>query len=263
MSEQNRTNGDEGTPLPPFYKSIHPLYSKTHSNLKFIPNHKYAFAAEAESIVLAAEEFPSAERDYAIVFSTGANVMPVALTGSPGSGNQFVQADGNWKTGVYIPAYLRRYPFILAKAQPDATELTLCFDPESSTIVESEEGNLFMGDDPTELTKAVLQICQWFENRIHKTQQFVKDIQELDILIDGHASIQFPEKEPTTFRGFQIVSEAKLKNLADEDIRSLSKSGALALIHAHLFSLKNIERLFINSAVDSPRKRKQTPEVAA
>ena len=33
------------------------------------------------------------------------------------------------RANVYIPAYMRRYPFLLARLRPDSDELSLCFDP--------------------------------------------------------------------------------------------------------------------------------------
>src|SRR3546814_13683576 len=67
---------------------------------------------------------------------------------------------------LYIPASIRRYPYMLARLRPDAQELSLCFDPTSDAIGDFEEGEaLFDGDQPTEFTKGILQFNEAFEQR--------------------------------------------------------------------------------------------------
>lgn len=244
MLTEKKNNAAANSTLPPFYGAVTPLISKMHAKLRLKGRKDYSFATDATGIVLAVEEFPSAERDYPIIFSAGDRVMPVAMTGIPGGRNQFVSADGLWKSGAYIPVYVRRYPFILAKVKPEASDLTLCFDPESDALVEGRDGNLFDGDEPSARTKAILQLCEWYEGALVKSEKFVDELKELDLLMDAEASIRLIGKEPAIFRGFKVVSEENFKKLPDAEMRMLAKSGALALIHAHFFSLKNIERLF-------------------
>ena len=246
--EQQSENGAEE--LPPFYKSITPLFSETHKRLRIEKVENYAFAADATAIVLAAEEFSLAERDYAIVFSKGKHVMPVILTGLPGERNQFVCARGRWTDGAYIPAYVRRYPFLLAKIEPNASDLSLCFDLESKFLVERKEGNLFDGDKPSAQTENMLRLCQWYEGAIARTQRFVEKLTEYDLLIDAEATFQHVGQKPVAFRGFQIVSEQKVQNLSAAQLQDLSKSGALGLVHAHHLSLKNMEKLFADHGTD-------------
>lgn len=231
--------------LPPFYKSITPLFSKTHEKLRLDGRQDYSFAASDTAIVLTVYEFAAAERDYPIVFTAAKRPMPVVLTGAPGGQNDFVSPDGQWKAGAYIPAYVLRYPFILARLGPDATDLTLCFDPTSSAVAEGAEGNIFISGVPSSKTKAMLALCGWFESAVFMTEKFVRELMDLDLLMDARADIRIAGKETAVFQGFQIVSEEKLRALSDEQVGRLARSGALALIHAHLLSLKIIARLFV------------------
>lgn len=262
MTDKDHKKFDNGNKSsPPFYQSITPLFSETHGTLNLKPRTDHSFASNATGIVLAVEEFPVAQRDYPIVFSKGERVMPVALTGVPGAGNQFVAPNGKWRGGAYIPAYVRRYPFILARLNPETDDLTLCFDSESDLLVKGRTGNLFDGDKPSGRTKAILQLCEWFEGAILKTEQFVAELETHDLLMDAQADIRLAGQEPALFHGFRVVSEAKYKELSEAEIRQLAKSGALALIHAHLFSLKNIERLFArhhSGEADDAAKEKKT-----
>src|SRR3546814_3632968 len=69
--------------------------------------------------------------------------------------NLFVDAEGRFRGESYIPAYLRRYPFLLARLRPDSEELSLCFDPSSGIISAEGEGDpLFSEGQPSETTRS-------------------------------------------------------------------------------------------------------------
>jgi hypothetical protein len=232
--------------LPQFYKTVTPLLSQLHQKLVFDGRDRtdYHFAATSPAIVLTTDEFIPAEADYPIVFASAETPMPVVLTGMPGGTNRHIDAEGKWQRERYIPAYVRRYPFLLAKLDERATDLTLCFDSESDRFVEGEEGNLFDGDEPTTMTREILGFCEQFEGAIRRTEGFVRELQDLDLLIEAEASMPGDDGTPRVLRGFQMVSEEKLKSLRGDQYRKLVQSGALALIFAHLFSLRRIGSLF-------------------
>ncbi|WP_448968297.1 SapC family protein, partial [Klebsiella grimontii] len=89
---------------------------------------------------LTVEEFPQAARHFPIIFSTGESPVPLALMGLNEGVNTFVDGEGNVDPGIYLPAYARRYPFMLAKLQPESEELSLCFDPSADLIGPFDEG---------------------------------------------------------------------------------------------------------------------------
>jgi hypothetical protein len=147
---------------------------------------------------------------------------------------------------VYMPAYLRRYPFMLARLRPDSDELSLCFDPTSGGIGEFEDGQpLFDGDQPSEATNAVLQFCEQFETAGQRTQLFMAELKKAGLLMDGEVAIQ-PEgaDQPFVYRGFQMVDEEKLRDMRGDELRKMNQNGMLALIFAHLFSLAQIREVF-------------------
>jgi len=233
--------------LPQFYRTVTPLMSQLHQSLVFQDEEKpnYRHAADSPAIVLTTDEFIPAQADYPIVFSSGDNPMPVVLTGMPGGRNRHVDQAGEWHADRYVPAYARRYPFLLAKLDDQATDLTLCFDSESDRFFEGAEGNLFAGDEPTERARSILSFCEQFEAAIRRTEAFVAELRDLDLLIEAEASAPGEDGTPRILRGFQMVSEDKLKALRGDQYRKLVQSGALALIFAHLFSLRRIGTLFV------------------
>jgi len=157
--------------------------------------------------------------------------------------------DENGRSGdqnLYIPAYLRRYPFLLAKLRPDSDELSLCYDPTSGAVGEFDEGEpLFDGDQPSAATKAILEFCEQFEAAGLRTNAFVEDLVKSDLLMDGEVAIQ-PEgaEQPFVYRGFRMVDEEKIRNLRGDELRKMNQNGMLPLVYAHLFSLTQMRDVF-------------------
>ncbi len=232
--------------LPLFYKDLMPLSSVDHANFRARALDKADFLIDQHAVPLTSDEFISASRYYPIVFSAGDNPVPLALMGLNEGVNTFVDAEGRLINPVYVPAYVRRYPFMLAKLRPDTDELSLCFDPTSGAVGEFEEGDaLFENGEPTEPTKAVLEFCKNFEEAGQRTGQFIEELQKADLLMDGEVAIQ-PEgsDKPFIYRGFKMVDENKLRELRGDVLRKMMQNGMLGLIFAHLFSLQLMREIF-------------------
>ena len=234
--------------LPLFYKDLLPVNSKEHGDWKVSTFEDASFLAETHAIPVTVEEFVDAQRNYPIVFTAGDNPLPIALFGLNEGVNTFIGDDGKLVADVYVPAYIRRYPFILAKLQQGSDEMSLCFDPTSGVVAKQDEGqDLFDADgQPSEYTKGVLDFCQKFEESGQRTRAFLEELKKLDILMDGEIGITRSDAPDTPFvyRGFQMVDEKKLRELPTETVETLHKNGIITLIHAHLFSMNLMRRLF-------------------
>ncbi|MBF6603510.1 MAG: SapC family protein [Sphingorhabdus sp.] len=236
----------QAQPLPMFYKDLVPLNSKEHANWKIKGLDNASFMQSQHAIPLTVEEFPNAARNYPIVFSIGDNSVPLILMGLNEGVNTFMDEEGRFNQPAYVPAYVRRYPFMLAKLRTDSEELSLCFDPTTDAIGDFKEGDpLFDGDQPSENTKSILEFCEQFEQAGHRTGQFVEELKKMDLLMEGEVSIQQTGVEkPFIYRGFQMVNEEKLRDLRGDELRKLNQNGMLPLIYAHLFSLQIMREVF-------------------
>lgn len=233
--------------LPLFYKDLMPLNSRDHGKWRARPVDKAHWLGNQHAIPLTVEEFPHAQRDYPIVFSTGENPVPLALMGLNEGVNVFFDDDGTLRDEAYVPAYLRRYPFLLAKLKPDAEEMSLCFDPSADILGEFKDGEpLFDGDQPSEHTKGVLGFCEKFEEAGARTQAFVDELKSAGLLMDGEVAIQQADKpdQPFVYRGFMMVDQEKLRTLDGEKIKNWNEIGLLPLIYAHLMSLDLMRVIF-------------------
>lgn len=249
--------------LPLFYGGLEPLSSNVHPNHRTRNAERAPYLVTTHAIPITVDEFVSAQRNYPIVFSSGEGMVPLALMGLNEGVNVFVDEDGKVQDDVYVPAYVRRYPYMLARLTPNAEELSLCFDPTSGLVGEFDEGEaLFDDGKPSEATNNILKFCEEFEMSAQRTVNFMNDLKETGLLMDGEVAIQPPgADQPFVYRGFQMVDEEKLRNLSDEEASKLYRNGMLALIYAHLFSVQLVRDVFAKQMHQG--KGPQAPQTAA
>ena len=181
------------------------------------------------------------------MFTVGDFPIPIGLMGLNEGVNVFLDGDGRaTDPTMYVPAYIRRYPFLLARLSPESDELSLCFDPTSGAVGEGKDGEpLFDGDQPSDATKAILEFCEQFETAGQRTSAFMEELKKSGLLMDGEVAIQ-PEgyDQPFVYRGFQMVDEEKLRDLRGDELRKMNQNGMLPLIYGHLFSLTQMRDVF-------------------
>lgn len=232
--------------LPLFYKDLTPVNSRDHGNWRSRTTDKASWLAAQHVVPLTVEEFTEAQRHYPIIFSSGEDPVPLALMGLNEGVNVFVEADGRLAEAIYVPAYVRRYPFMLARISPETSDLSLCFDATTDLVGDFAEGALlFDGDTPSETCRATLQFCEQFEIAAQKTGVFMAELAKHDLLMDGELTVQ-PSGggQPFVYRGFQMINEAKFRELAADVLREWNQNGVLALVQAHLFSLSLLSGVF-------------------
>lgn len=234
--------------LPLFYKDLLPLNSRDHADWKAGTLDSAEYLSVTHAIPVTSDEFVDAQRHFPIVFTSGENPLPIALFGLNEGVNTFVGDDMKINEAIYLPAYARRYPFILAKLQPGNDDMSLCFDPVPGLLGKFDEGLALFDDagQPTEYTQGVLDFCRRFEEAGQRTKLFMEELEKLNILMDGEIAITRGDMPDTPFiyRGFRMVDENKLRELSAEKLEELSKNGMLMLIHAHLFSLNLMRTIF-------------------
>lgn len=232
--------------LPMFYNDLMPLNSRDHATWKAKNADAAPWLVGQHAIPLTAEEFPQAARHYPIIFASGDNPVPLALMGLNEGVNVFVDEEGKVTQPIYIPAYVRRYPFLLAKLNPSSEELSLCFDPSANLLGDSVDGQaLFNDGQPSEATQAALGFCEQFEQAGQRTQAFIDELKKHDLLMEGEVAIQQQgNDQPFVYRGFQMVNQDKLRDVRGDVLRGWAQSGLLPLLYAHLFSLELISQIF-------------------
>ncbi len=241
-TQGNGATTEPGPALPVFYRRPRPLNNELDRNksLKLAPD--FGFARATNSVVLNGGEFPLAMRFYPIVFSQSTPASAVAVLGLVDNENLFVGAGGQWLPDVYVPAYVRRYPFILME-QPGGGDLILCVEEEAGVLIEGGERPLFESGQPT----------REFHAQHLGTTAFVQALASQGLLMRNEARVVLPSGKQLTLRGFDVVDEAKFNALPDDVFLDWRRRGWLHLVYCHLMSMANWGRL-----VDLAGKRTQS-----
>lgn len=227
--------------LPLFYRKPQPLVPVIHDDVRLVEG-DFGFAAETNATPLAIIEFAAAMRHYPIVFSE-ADHFPIAVLGL-GRDNRFV-TDGRWAKRHYVPAYVRRYPFVFAEASTDRFALAL--DVASERVVQGGSAGLALFEDgkPTALTEGAMAFCREFHAAHVQTRAFVDALGALDLLVAQQADAKLGNGEPLQLCGFRVIDAQKFAGLDDAVILDWHKKGWLALVHFHLASLDRFADLLV------------------
>jgi hypothetical protein len=240
-----------------FYQRVVALNSDVHRNLKFAANEvNFSFARDTTAVLLAGVEFAEAGREYPIVFIRGQDnqMRPVALLGVRNGENLFVDEHGKWDAR-YIPAFVRRYPFVMAEGGA-AGQLVLCID-ESCPALNAEHGELLINAEGKlePRMNEVIQFLQNFQNEFVRTELITRQLDELGLFIQQGARFDTSTGETFQLNDFYLIDEAKFGQIADDKLPQLFRSGAMGLVYLHLASLGNMRRLLDRVAARSAAQK--------
>ena len=232
-----------------FYERAIALNRDRHQKLRIepSPNH-FAFAAKTNAMLLASTELAEASRDYPIVFvgEQGGPFSLAALVGLRNDENLMVDESGAWDQTAYVPAFARRYPFVLAEGD-DKSVLTVCVDEAYAGLNEERGEGLFdsAGKESPYLTR-VLDFLRAFHADMQRTRDFAARLNELGLLVSKVITIEQHrggKTERQLLEGLWVVDEEKLRGIDDARIVEIFRNGYMGWVYAHLLSLGNVRRL--------------------
>ena len=226
--------------------------SERHKGLELKPITTYEFTKSVNAIPVTAAEFPSLARDYPIVFTTGNNPGAVAIVGLRSDENLMVDKKGLWAKGTYIPAYVRRYPFIFLRSS-DGDQYALCVDRTCNQLRKGKKTPLFVGAEMGELTKNALEFCKAFQQQHMATEKVVEVLVEHDLLTENQGRFNLPDGRSVAITDFMTIDEKKFNELSDDAFLSIRKSGALPPIYCQLISMGSWQRLVERFAILFPK----------
>ena len=242
MSQMPAAEAPTG-PMPLFYTNPAPLDARRHATLGLKQGFGLGFTKGVNAVPINMIEMPQICHFYPIAFSPDANATPVALVGLRDNENLVLDAKGNWIEEAYIPAYIRRYPFIFSEI-PDSDQLTLCIDMNDSVIEENGEQKFFDAEGKgTPLAQNALEFCKSYHAAAQQTIEFSKMLAESGLLVDRRAEINVIGNRRISFSGFKIVDEQKLAQMDDKTFLEWRTKGYLPFLYAHLFSGAQWQRL--------------------
>jgi len=223
----------------------------------------FSFAAQTNSFLLAASEIPEAALNYPIVFvgSEGGACSLAVLVGLTDSRNLFVDGAGRWAAGSYVPAFVRRYPFVLLEEAPD--RLSVGFDAGYPGFGEAAGQPLFEDDGKSSpLLEHAIGFLEGFHREMMATRAFADRLQALGLLVPRVVEVSSgPSKAPRVLQGFLAVDPARLAALPAEQLAALAAGPELGWIYLHLNSLRLVNQLA--ARVDALAAREVFPADAA
>lgn len=231
-----------------FYKNPEPLTPEQHGKLGVRKvDHPLSFVAQAHIIPVTVTEFAPASLSYPVIFIGDEVKTPLAVMGLRSGENLFANEHGDLRSDAYVPAFVRRYPFVYANDQ-SSDRMILCIDRGAEFVGETYDVPFFENGKPSEYTTQAMQFCNDFETERQRTTSFMALLSELDLLDRREATFVPRNPDGTTeppqkIADYWAVSEEKLAKLSPEKLAELRNNGALGQIYAHLTSLLGWDRL--------------------
>lgn len=214
-----------------------------HRKRKVLASNDFAFARKANSLFVAGAEFAEAGKEYAIVFTRSGNgkVVPVVMLGLRARENLFVGEGGDW-TGRYVPAFVRRYPFVLA--QLPGKSMGVCIDEAYAGLNDKDGEALFDGQGAnTPFLQNALDFLEQYQREHLRTEAFCQRLEQAGLLMEMNARADLVDGRSFTVASLLVVDEKKLMALPDAVALSLFRAGELHLVSMHLASLSNMKAL--------------------
>jgi len=232
---------------PPYgYQEIVPL-TKQHRVLLPEARKLPLVFRNLTALPLSFTEFAAACRDYPIAFVSsdgGQSFVAMAVLGLENQQNLLVTPDGGWDAGVYLPAYVRRYPFCMTRVTVDGQE-----QPERIACVEkraiNDKGEALHNakGEPLPVWEERRKLLFEYEADLVRSDEMSRTLAGLGLLETFTMQAVPNEGTPLAMTGMYRVAEPKLGELAPEKLKELTQKGILARVYAHLISLSNFGRL--------------------
>lgn len=235
---------------PPGYRSVVPFNRKKHIGLA--PRPEVPFGAELHAVYVTATEFPLAARYYPIVFvrePATEDFLPMAVTGLAARHNLFVDGNGQWQRDVYIPAYVRRYPFCIAQLLDDkgATDKTLiCVD--ESALEPSAHPLIDARGESTSSWETMEKFLSDMEEARRLTNRLCRELEDLDLLETFEAQAYLKQGSQFHLKNMFRVTEERLRQVPGDVLEELVANSDLGRVYAHVLSLDNFKFLIDRAA---------------
>jgi hypothetical protein len=235
------TSQQTQSPVPMFYRKLVPLDAEQHAGLRIERSGDFSHAAHSNSMPVALNEFAAVAAEYPIVFG-GARPIALAVTGFRDGENLFVDAEGHWLVGAYVPAYARNYPFAFF-GQEGENRLMLGVDLDAPCLGKEAGPPLFEGRKPARALNEALEFCGALHKSLQDTWTFVTALEEAGLLVENQAVINFTAGGRASLGGFRVIDQAKFEALDDQRFLDWRKRGWLPAIYAHFQSLSRWSRI--------------------
>ena len=223
-----------------FYETAVPVSFNRHKNYSVKTGDNYSFARKVNSVPVTAIEFALAAAEYPIVFAgSEGNTMPAVVLGVRDGENLYVGESGSWQ-GKYIPAFVRRYPFVFAQDK-EGKNFILHVDERFDGMNDAGRGERLFDStgEHTQYLKSILNFLQDYQARFQRTKAFCRRLEELKLLQPMQAQFNLNTGEQRMLSGFMTIDREKLKALPGDTLADMARKDELECAYLHLASLRH------------------------
>lgn len=225
-----------------FSKNLENIDPEKHKHLRLNPAKGFHFASALSSAPLSAAEIAEAAKYYPVVFPAEGKTMPVALLSLKEGENAYIDSAGKWRV-PYIPAHVRRYPFILGGTD-DPEKFIVALDRDAPHFSGGEGEPLYQENgEMAPVIATAVEFLTLFQQEVMGTEKLVQPLVESDVLTLQRIDITKADGGKSAFEGVRAVDQGKLNKLDDATLAQWVRSGLMGLIYAHLVSLNNFKVL--------------------
>lgn len=213
------------------------------------------FARQTAYVPLALDEIVVASRFYPVCFLEHVR-FPVAMLGLKPGQNLFVDEAGRWAKDAYVPAYVRRYPFILVESGPQ--RLTLALENDKAVLDPEAGWPLFEGETPSGRGLAAFEFCRSYLAGLEAAASWADDLRKADLLVDRRVALSTAGAPSAAVEGFKTVDPEKLAGVGGDTLSAWARRGWLGPVFAHVDSKDHWLKLFALSRAegDQPAEAK-------
>lgn len=227
------------------------LNNVSHKDLRVITKKSKEYGDDVAGCLVYPPEFLDVHKEYPIYFQkdpeTG-EFQSVAIFGFENNQNLFLDDSSSGWDAYYIPALIRREPFLIGLQPGRNTEEQtpkVMIDMESLRISKGEEGELLFreGGGNTPFLEEVTGSLSLIRDGMLASKEMFAVLSEHELIEPFTLDIKFIDGKSLAVNNYYTINQEKLYALDDKDISKLHKTGHLQLAYLVLASLGNVRRL--------------------
>ncbi len=204
-----------------------------HGGVRIAVPRRFPDSAGVGSIPLAVQEVGEAVAHFPIAFIGEEKPQLSVIVTVTNNHNLFVNPDGTWLDGAYIPALLRRRPFAIAPTDK-ADTFAIVVDEGDKTLDPAGGVLLFDEDKPSALCDELLKLTRELQPALVATEAFVNALNQHDLLVARTVTLA-GAGEPSVLQGLRLIDPEKLAALPEATVIEWHRNGylgAIALINS-------------------------------
>ncbi|WP_339862794.1 SapC family protein [Paremcibacter congregatus] len=244
MAKDKKTETEQPKPvMPTLYNNLVPLMTDVHKDLHMINGQNFSFAAKVNAVPIVIQELPMIIKHYPVVFPADTPGVMLAVLGIRSEQNLFVDDKGSWAADTYIPAYIRRYPFFVAR-QNEESEPVICFDDTSDFLGEKGDQALFDKGEATDTLKNIVEFTRTFQQHLEASNDYCRAIDEAGLLEEKEISFNAGDEVKANVNGFKALEREKFDAIEADVLKDWMTKGWVDASVLHLASGGNFDRLW-------------------